>query len=338
MIEIQVPALGESVTEALVVKWLKSAGESVHFQETLVELETEKVTLEVYAPCDGILYEQRLIEGTRVAIGDILGTLQSDNAVIASPIPTPTPKPKSQNEKLPDELQDRLTKKIPLSPLRQTIAKRLKEAQNTAAILTTFNEIDMSSVIEMRARYKDLFEKEHGVRLGYMSFFIKAVIEGLRRVPALNAFIENDSITSHNYYDISVAIATAQGLVTPVIRDADLLDFVSLEKNIALFASKAKEGHLAMGDLKGGTFTLTNGGVFGSLLSTPILNPPQSGILGMHKIQDRPVVINGQIVIRPMMYVALSYDHRLVDGKDAVTFLTTVKDFVEMPGRFSLGI
>ena len=393
--QIVVPALGESVTEATVSKWLKSAGEAVAMDEPLVELETDKITLEVPAAAAGVLAAIEIAEGRTVEVGAVLGSIEASGDG-AAPATRPDPEPALQPPASPATGQSlspavrklveehgldptaiagtgkggRLTKgdvlahlassgaaaepapspapaaepspaglreeRVPMTRLRQRIAERLKEAQNTAAMLTTFNEVDMSAVIAMRARLRDAFEKKHGVRLGFMSFFVKAVVVALKEVPAVNAEIDGTDIVYKNHYDIAVAVGTEQGLVVPVLRDADALSFAGVEAGIADLGSRARDGKLAMQDLTGGTFTITNGGVYGSLLSTPILNPPQSGILGMHKIEKRPVAIDDEIVVRPMMYLALSYDHRIVDGREAVTFLVRVKECIEDPERILL--
>ncbi|MDE3060153.1 MAG: 2-oxoglutarate dehydrogenase complex dihydrolipoyllysine-residue succinyltransferase [Pseudomonadota bacterium] len=392
--DIVVPNLGESVTEATVAKWFKKAGDAVAADEPLVELETEKVTMEVNAPAAGRLKEIKVPEGKTVEVGTLLGTIEAGAAgAIAlkpepkttAPAPAPAPRPVPVAEKQPgpaarkllEETQipsssiqgtgkdGRITKgdvleaaatpgaknqapsiaptgraeeRVKMSKLRQVIAKRLKDSQNTAAILTTFNEIDMSNVIALRNEYKDAFEKKHGVRMGFMSFFVKAAVNALKEIPAVNAQIDGDELIYKNYYDIGVAVGTEQGLVVPVVRNADQLSFADIEKEINRLAGKAREGTLAMSDLTGGTFTVSNGGVYGSLMSTPIINPPQSGILGMHKTEERPIAIKGEVVIRPMMYVALSYDHRIIDGKESVTFLVRVKEAIEDPRRLLLGL
>lgn len=412
--ELIVPSLGESVSEATVSKWLKKVGESVKMDDPLVELETDKVTLEVNAPVNGILENIVAPEGTVVSVGKVLGSIgNSGNAEGQHPQPAPqsfqpsmTPFPSSvtpsgQAEPIlspaarkmaeeahiqPQDLQGtapggRVTKndvsqfetnraasaapptsqsdtayaitsassrqvqqiaqpeeRVRMTRLRQRIAERLKEAQNTAAMLTTFNEIDMSHVMATRDSYREKFEKRFGIKLGFMSFFVKAVVSALKEIPAVNAEIDGEYIIYKNYYDIGVAVAAPQGLVVPVVRDADHLNFAEIEMAIAQLGEKARTGKLSMEDLNGGTFTITNGGVFGSLMSTPILNPPQSGILGMHKIQKRPVVVDDRIDIRPMMYVALTYDHRVIDGREAVTFLVRVKENIEDPQRILLGV
>jgi 2-oxoglutarate dehydrogenase E2 component (dihydrolipoamide succinyltransferase) len=382
ILEIKVPALGESVNEANVGKWLKKAGESVTADTALVELETDKVTLEVYAPADGILSDVLAASGSNVKVGTILAKftpgkvnvipakagIQVDKGHIDSSIldsrlrgndnKVNTPEPKSNQHQMPaqhgqsnvaefiesasktkaaSKPGNRAELRAPMSRLRQRIAERLKSAQNTAAMLTTFNEIDMSAIMQLRSLYKETFEKKHGVKLGFMSFFVKACVQALKEQPILNSCIDGQDIVTKTYFDIGVAVSTPNGLVVPIIRDADHLSLADIEKTIGQLGKKGRDGKLTMEEMSGGTFTITNGGVFGSLLSTPIINPPQSAILGMHKTQDRPVVVNGQIVIRPMMYLALSYDHRLVDGKDAVTFLVTIKECLENPGRFLLG-
>ena len=391
--EIVVPALGESVTEATVSKWLKSAGDAVVVDEPLVELETDKITLEVPAAAAGVLGAIEVAEGRTVEVGAVLGSIEPGDGSAAS-APSPPARPEASPptaspslspavRRLVDEhgldpatiagtgKGGRLTKgdvlahlaatadgpkepapppapvaksapagareeRVPMTRLRQRIAERLKEAQNTAAMLTTFNEVDMSAVIAMRARLRDVFEKKHGVRLGFMSFFVKAAVVALKEVPAVNAEIDGTDIVYKNHYDIAVAVGTEQGLVVPVLRDADALSFAGIEAGIADLSGRARDGTLTMQDLTGGTFTITNGGVYGSLLSTPILNPPQSGILGMHKIEKRAVAVDDELTVRPMMYLALSYDHRIVDGREAVTFLVRVKECIEDPERILL--
>lgn len=393
--EIKVPAMGESVSEATVARWLKRAGESVTMDEILVELETDKVTLEVTAPASGTLQTIDADKGKNVSVGTLLGTILVGEVKSSAPankkieetlvypasaaLPlSPSVRRMLAEEKIdsleiagtgkggrltkgdvlayeekkeplktkaeavtppsPSYISDQREERVPMTRLRQKIAERLKSAQNTAAILTTFNEIDMSAIAKLRAQYKDSFEKKHDVRLGFMSFFVKACLKALREIPSVNAEIDGNDIIYKNHYDIGVAVSTPQGLVVPVIRDADILSFADIEKEVARLGQKAREGKLSMDDMTGGTFTITNGGVFGSLMATPILNPPQSGILGMHKIQDRPVVIEGKIEIRPMMYVALSYDHRIIDGKESVTFLVRVKEALENPERLLLDL
>ena len=402
MTDIVVPTLGESVSEATVAKWLKKAGDSVKKDETLVELETDKVSVEVSAPEAGVLGEIVANEGDTVGIGALLGRLGaagSQPAAAAAPkveapkaaaAPAPQPASNGAAKQAPPSVQriaseggvdvsgmtgsgkdGRLTKsdalsiienraasaqpaapqqtlvarpvgereeRVKMTRLRQTIARRLKEAQNAAAMLTTFNEADMSAIMAARNKYKDNFERKHGVKLGFMSFFVKACVAALKEIPNVNAEIDGDSIIYKNFYDIGIAVGTDRGLVVPVIRDADHKSMAEIEKEIGELGVKARDGHLKLEDLQGATFTISNGGVYGSLMSTPILNAPQSGILGMHKIQDRPVVVDKQIVIRPMMYLALSYDHRIVDGKEAVTFLVRVKEGLEDPERMLLDL
>ncbi len=406
MADIMTPALGESVTEATVARWTKKAGDAVRKDEILVELETDKVSLEVAAPADGVLEFIAAEEGATVVPGAVLGRM-AEGAAGAKPAPAPAAKkeepapapapapaveapkaapvagaplaPSAQRivaennldgsaiagsgkdgrvtkgdaiaalearanapaapaaPSAPREIHER-EERVRMTRLRQTIARRLKEAQNNAAMLTTFNEVDMSAVMALRNQYKDSFEKSHGVKLGFMSFFVKAVIHGLKHVPDVNAEIDGTDIIYKNHYDIGVAVGTEKGLIVPVLRDADALSLSGIEKGIGALGKKARDGQLAMDDLQGGTFTISNGGVYGSLMSTPILNAPQSGILGMHKIQERPMAIGGQVVIRPMMYLALSYDHRVVDGQGAVTFLVRVKEAIEDPQRLLLDV
>jgi 2-oxoglutarate dehydrogenase E2 component (dihydrolipoamide succinyltransferase) len=420
--EIRVPALGESVTEAIVGKWFKNAGDAVNVDEPLVELETDKVTVEVPAPVSGVLGEIKVTEGTTVAVGAVLGAISNGAAATTaaaaaaapapppkaapSPAPAPAARPAAnsqmppspaarkqmaeagvdaeqisgsgkrgqilkedvaaartqpapasapagvpqqiargvapvpipaQNLRLPSAANDAAREeRVRMTKLRQTIAQRLKDAQNTAAMLTTFNDVDMSAVMKLRSEYKELFEKRHGVKLGFMGFFVKACLQALKEIPAVNAEIDGNEIIYKNYYHIGVAVGTERGLVVPVVREADRMSLAEIEAHITDFGKRAREGKLGIEDMQGGTFTITNGGVYGSLLSTPILNAPQSGILGMHRIEERPVVVKGQVVARPMMYLALSYDHRIVDGKEAVAFLVRVKECLEDPQRFIL--
>ena len=394
--EIRVPALGESVTEATIAKWFKNVGDAVKADEPMVELETDKVTVEVPAPASGKLTSISAAAGTTVNVGALLGAIEEGAAgaaakpaatapaaapaalKIAEPTKAEAPlspavrKIVTENKLDPASIpatgrDGRLTKgdvieqlakpvampvslpaaasapsggeeRVKMSRLRLTIARRLKEAQNTAAMLTTFNEVDMSAVMALRNEFKEMFEKKHGVKLGFMSFFAKAVIQALKDVPAVNAEIDGEDLVYKNYYHLGVAVGTEKGLVVPVVRDADRMSFATIEKTVANYGKKARDGQLQIADMQGGTFTISNGGVYGSLMSTPILNAPQSGILGMHKIQDRPVAIGGQVVIRPMMYLALSYDHRIVDGKEAVTFLVRVKESLEDPQRALLDL
>ena len=407
-VEIKVPALGESVVEATVSKWMKASGETVKADEAIVELETDKVTLEVPSPINGVLSDIVAAEGATVGVDALLGLVEEGTApsVAAPTVKTPAasapaaPVPSLAAavhapaqamplspavRKLVDENNldpkaiaasgkgGRLTKadvlnaiekgvaapvvskalesapaaprmadnredRVPMSRLRRLIASRLKEAQNTAAMLTTFNEVDMSAVMALRAEYKEEFEKTHGARLGFMGFFVKAVISALREYPAVNAEISEDDIIYKNFYNIGVAVGTPQGLVVPVVKDAQTLSLAGIETTINDFGSRARDGKLSPTDMSGGSFTISNGGVYGSLMSTPILNPPQSGILGMHKIQKRPVAVGDKVEIRPMMYLALSYDHRIIDGREAVSFLVKVKGAIEDPRRMLLGV
>jgi len=422
--EIRVPTLGESVTEAEVIQWFKQAGDAVAVDEPLVELETDKVTIELPSPAAGVLAEITVETGETVEVDALLGMIgDGDGAVVkakpaaakeeakaepapkAEPEPAPAPAPAAASEsgnealspavkKLIDEndldpsmisgsgKDGRIVKgdvlavleakgaaapaAVPAAPiavpaaakpasapaadqgareervrmtrLRKTIATRLKEAQNTAAMLTTFNEVDLGAVMAARSQYKELFEKKHGVRLGFMSFFVKACITALKDIPAVNAEIDGDELVYKNFYNIGVAVGTDKGLVVPVLKDAQELSLAGIEKAINAYGQAARDGNLKIDDLQGGTFTISNGGVYGSLMSTPILNAPQSGILGMHKIQERPMVVDGEIQVRPMMYLALSYDHRIVDGKEAVTFLVRVKECLEDPQRLLLDL
>ncbi len=433
-VEIKVPALGESVTEATVGQWFKKPGDHVEIDEPLVELETDKVTVEVPAPSSGVLQDIKVTEGETVNIGTLLGTIaQGDNATQVKSVSKPeksnnqsapkqesqtlaaapenapsvkqaamppspaarkalaesnlkaedikgtgrrgqilkpdvtaakaTSSPKAQKPSIlsktavartaPEEVfpvpssemraptfpvDTAREERVKMSRLRQTIARRLKDAQNTAAILTTFNDVDMSAVMDMRKQYKELFLKRHNIKLGFMGFFVKACLQALKEIPAVNAEIDGADIVYKNYYNIGVAVGTDKGLVVPVIHDAERLSIAQIEAEIAEYGKRARDGRLGIQDMQGGTFTITNGGVFGSMLSTPILNAPQSGILGMHRIEDRPVALNGEVVVRPMMYLALSYDHRIVDGKEAVTFLVRVKECLEDPQRFLLDL
>ena len=395
-INLLVPALGESVVEATVAKWMKSSGDSVNADEPIVELETEKVTLEVPSPVSGILHEIVAHEGANVEVGALLGILSEEKSKEVGNNSEPTlekplakkPNNQSELEKKNEHLSPsvkriiteenldpsqvsstgkdgRITKgdvleslknqdksetiktsdknvfdeeRVPMSRLRRVVAKRLKEAQNTAAMLTTFNEVDMSSVMSLRSEYKDTFEKEHKIRLGFMGMFVKASIAALKAFPAVNAEINGDDIIYKKYNNIGVAVGTPQGLVVPVIKNAQNLSLSEIEKTINDMGTRAKDGKIGMDELSGGTFTISNGGVYGSLMSTPILNPPQSGILGMHKIQKRPIAVGDNIEIRPMMYLALSYDHRIIDGREAVSFLVKIKEIIEDPRRLILDI
>ena len=428
--EIKVPVLGESVSEATVAKWMKAPGDAVAMDEPLVELETDKVTLEVNSPSGGVLQSIDAPEGSEVGVGATLGVIDETATATAAPAakaekaaPTPTPAPAAEAPKpapapapaaapapapataaaampmspavrklvdendldpnkiagsgkdgrltkgdvlkaveagnakrsysapapgagaaapaaadLPPRPEDPREERVKMTRLRQAIARRLKDAQNTAAMLTTYNEVDMTNVMAIRAEYKDEFEKKHNVKLGFMSFFLKACISALKELPAVNAEIYGDELIYKNYYDIGVAVGTPQGLVVPIVRDADKLSFAGVEDTIAQLGRKARDGKLGIADMTGGTFTISNGGVYGSLMSSPILNPPQSGILGMHKIQQRPMAVGGEVKIRPMMYLALSYDHRIIDGREAVTFLVRVKDAIEDPRRLILDV
>ncbi|AAL02764.1 2-oxoglutarate dehydrogenase complex dihydrolipoyllysine-residue succinyltransferase [Rickettsia conorii] len=393
-VKIIVPSLGESITEATIAKWYKKQGDSVKTDELLLEIETEKVTLEVNAPCNGTIGKISKTEGANVAVGEEIGEINegasantagtNNESAKAQAVTQPTSeKPAVANNTLAPSVQKlvtenkldpnnikgtgrdgRITKgdvlatinttttsapaisksneervqRVRMSRLRKTIAQRLKDSQNTAAILTTFNEIDMSKVIALRNQYKEEFEKKHAVKLGFMSFFVKATIEALKLIPSVNAEIDGDDLVYKNYYDIGVAVGTEQGLVVPVVRDADKMGFAEVEKTIGILAKQAREGKLSMADLSGGTFSISNGGVYGSLLSTPIINPPQSGILGLHKTEERAVVIDGKIEIRPMMYIALSYDHRIIDGKEGVSFLVKIKQLIENPEKLLLNL
>jgi 2-oxoglutarate dehydrogenase E2 component (dihydrolipoamide succinyltransferase) len=405
MADIRVPTLGESVTEATVGKWFKQPGDAVAVDEPLVELETDKVTLEVPAPAAGVLSDIAVKNGDTVAVGALLGQIKEGagaapkaTAPTSKPAETPKPAPaaaaRSTEMPMPPSvrkmaaesgmdvskvagtgLHGQVTKgdmmaaieraaaaptpvaatavqmrapspaddaareeRLHMTRLRQTIARRLKDAQNTAAMLTTFNEVDMSAVMHMRNQYKELFEKKPGVKLGFMGFFVRACIQALKEIPAVNAEIDGTDIVYKNYYHIGVAVGTEKGLVVPVVREAGHMSLAQIEKTIADLGRRARDGSLKIEDMQGGTFTISNGGVYGSLMSTPILNAPQSGILGMHKIQERPVVVSGKIEARPMMYLALSYDHRIVDGRDAVTFLVRVKEGLEDPARIVLDL
>jgi 2-oxoglutarate dehydrogenase E2 component (dihydrolipoamide succinyltransferase) len=424
--DVQVPALGESITEGTLAQWLKKPGEAVAQDEPIASLETDKVSVEVPSPIAGVLTEQLVKEGDTVAVGAAIarideggtaaapatasteaatnpagagetpalkgdstapvaenegdddhittlspavrravleyhvdpskiqgtgkdGRLTKDDVIAAAqgqksevpqaktPPPPPPPAPAAL-ARAPATAGERREERVKMSRLRQTIAKRLKDAQNTAAMLTTFNDVDMSAVIDARTRYKDLFEKKHGIRLGFMAFFVKACALAAKDVPSVNASLEGDEIVYHDYLDVSIAVSAPKGLVVPVVRNADSMSFAEIEKTIAAYGKKAKEGTLTVDEMAGGTFTISNGGVFGSLLSTPIINPPQSAVLGMHRIEERPVVKDGEIVARPMMYLALSYDHRIIDGREAVTFLVRVKEAIEDPTRLLIDL
>lgn len=382
-IKIVVPILGESVSKATVAKWHKKVGESFNTDDLLVELETEKVTLEVNALSAGTLTLIEAIEGAAVEVGGLLAMMQEGAGMVLASAEVKSPyraitsnntsssailspaaskiaaeKGLDANKIVGTGKDNRITKedvmssnqnyatvaktcadnsvreeRVKMTRLRKTIATRLKESQNTAAILTTFNEVDMSEIFRIRKQYQEQFQEKHGTRLGFMSFFVKATVQALKDLPAVNAEIDGEDIVYKNYYDIGIAVGTEQGLVVPVLKDADKHSFANIEKNIANLGKKARDGKLTMADMSGATFSITNGGAYGSLLSTPIINPPQSGILGMHNIVERPVAINGEVVIRPMMYIALSYDHRIIDGKDAVLFLIKIKQLVERPEK-----
>jgi 2-oxoglutarate dehydrogenase E2 component (dihydrolipoamide succinyltransferase) len=410
-IEIKVPALPESVTDATLVGWHKKAGDRVSRDENLVDLETDKVVLEVPAPADGVLQEIRVEDGATVTAGDVLAVIaEGEGAAEAAPAAAPAEERQAPAEaeaatvgteraakagktspavrRLLDEHDldaamvsgsgkggritksdvmdflkadnssdvtpadrahaaepgeavvglERTEQRVPMTRLRARIAERMVAAQHAAAMLTTFNEVDLTEVMALRSRYKDAFEKKHGVRLGFMSFFTKAAVEGLKKFPVVNASVEDNDIVYHNYYDIGIAVSSERGLMVPVLRDVDQMSFARFEAELAAMAKKAQEGTIGMDDLTGGTFTITNGGIFGSMMSTPILNPPQSAILGMHNIQQRPMVVNGEIRIRPMMYLAVTYDHRIIDGREAVQFLVTIKEQLEDPGRLLLQV
>ena len=404
-IEIKVPALPESVSDATLVAWHKNVGESVSRDENLVDLETDKVVLEVPAPVGGVIEEIKVADGATVVAGDILavltegGTVEMDTPateVVAQSEPKPAAAEtaaktiktspavrrlleehdldatmvtgsgkdgrvtkadvmeflkgdQSSNvtpgDPTPDIADDsevvaleRKEQRVPMTRLRSRIAERMVDAQHKAAMLTTFNEVDLTEVMSMRKRYRDAFEKQHGVRLGFMSFFAKAAVEALKKFPVVNASVEDSDIVYHNYYDIGIAVSTERGLMVPVLRDVDQMSFAQFETELGAMAQKAQDGSIGMDDLTGGTFTITNGGIFGSMMSTPILNPPQSAILGMHNIQQRPMVMDGEIKIRPMMYLAVTYDHRIIDGREAVQFLVTIKEQLEDPGRLLLQV
>lgn len=354
MIEIKVPVLPESISEATVALWHKKPGESVQMDDVIVEIETDKVVLEVPAEESGVLDEIIAKEGETVTEKQLLGTIndkpiKEPKESIKEPkesmkddIPAPEKTPESIN-KAPAPVAiaqtgNRTEERVPMSRLRKTIADRLHSATQNTAMLTTFNEIDMSAILTMRGSYKEAFEKKYGVKLGFMSFFVKAAVEALKKFPAVNAYLDGEDIVYHAYCDVSVAVSSDRGLVVPVLRDAHKMAMHDIERNIIDFGNRAQSGDLTVEEMIGGTFTISNGGVFGSLLSTPILNSPQSAILGMHKTQERPVVVDGEIVIRPMMYLALSYDHRIIDGKDAVQFLIAIKDALEDPTRLLLKV
>ena len=351
--DIIVPTLGESIVEATVSKWLKQEGDYVDVDEPIVELETDKVTLEVPANISGLIEKVIISEGETVEVGQILGSLkegekkpssskqdvQSEQKTAKNLSIEPEKEIKKDLEISDQNLKtSKQEERVPMSRLRKAIAKRLKEAQNNAAMLTTYNEVDMTEVMKIRSNFQPDFEKKHSVKLGFMSFFVKASIEALKEFPAVNAEINNEEIIYKNYYNIGVAVGTSEGLVVPVLKNAEHMSFPEIEKNIVSFGTKAREGSITISDMSDGTFTISNGGIYGSLMSSPILNPPQSGILGMHKIQKRPIAINDKIEIRPMMYLALSYDHRIIDGREAVSFLVKVKENIEDPQRILIGV
>ena len=405
LIEVKVPALPESVTDATLLTWRKAAGEAVHKDENLVDLETDKVVLEIPASRDGVLAEIKQPSGTVVRAGAVIAVIDTEAVASVAPAAVAAPAIASAPAAVADEpraatprkaaaktmrvgpaarklareqnvdlqqvvsdsgtvskadvlaqaavaaapvsgemppppvrVESRPEQRVAMTRLRARIAERLKQAQETAAILTTFNEVNMQPVMDLRARYQERFVKEHGVKLGFMAFFTKAVVEALKKFPLVNASIDGEDIVYHGYFDIGIAVGSPRGLVVPILRNADRMSFADIEKTVADFGGRARDGKLALDELTGGTFTISNGGIFGSLLSTPILNPPQSAILGMHKIQERPVAENGTVVIRPMMYLALSYDHRIIDGHDAVLFLVAIKDALEDPARILLQV
>lgn len=374
LIDVKTPELSDSITEGTLLEWHKQAGATVVRDETLIDLETDKVILEISAPASGVLMELLRDNGAVVKAGEVIARIENGEPEPAAPsLPgSAPPPPVSRQEKAeeagesmvqdkpapavpatmpkalatpsksappaPDTRRGRNERREPMSRLRARIAERLLAAQHSAAILTTFNEVNMQPVMDLRARYREDFQREHGVKLGFMSFFVKAAILALKQFPIVNAALDGNDIVHHDYYDIGIAVSTTRGLVVPILRDADCRGFAEIERAIGDFAQRAEALQLTLEELSGGTFSISNGGVFGSLLSTPILNPPQSAILGMHKIQERPIAENGQVVIRPMMYLALSYDHRLIDGRDAVQFLVEMKAALEDPARLMLGI
>ncbi len=340
--EVQVPELSESVSSGTLLAWRKAVGDTVVRDEILVDLETDKVVLEISAPAAGVLSEILVPEGGVVQVGQViahLGTAGKAGEVASKAVSLGMSPPVIEKTTIPAETggsSARNERRVPMTRLRLRIAERLKEAQNTAAMLTTFNEVNMQPVQQVRQRYKDSFQQEHGVKLGLMSFFVKAICHALKQYPVINARVDGRDILYHDYCDIGVAVSSERGLVVPVLRDAETLGLADVERRIGDFARRANALKLQIEELEGGTFTITNGGIFGSLMSTPILNPPQSAVLGLHKIQDRPIAENGQVVIRPMMYLALSYDHRIIDGREAVSFLASVKESIEDPARLLL--
>jgi len=348
-VEIKVPAVGESISSGIISLWHRQDGDYVRTGDLLFTLDTDKVSTEVAAQAAGLV-RIKVPADQEVKIGEVVGLLEEAPEPAAAPVAAASPPPAvSESPSSPPsasapaptapvelEPQERRVTRKKLSPLRKKISTQLVAAQRNAAILTTFNECDMSAVMKLRADVQETFQAKHGVKLGFMSFFIKAVVDALQAEPHINSRLDGDELVTNHFYDIGVAVGTERGLIVPVIRDADRKTFTELEKDLAHYAKKARDGAITIDDLQGGVFTISNGGVYGSLLSTPILNPPQSGILGMHKIQERPVAVDGQVVIRPMMYLALSYDHRVVDGKEAVTFLVRIKDAIENPLRLFL--
>lgn len=335
--EMKVPSMGESVTEAVIATIFKKDGDKVRLDEEILELETEKTNQALFANATGTL-QLKVSQGQKVAIGDTVAIITEGE--VAEPSPTPPPKKAEKVEKKepPKSTPEGRETRQKLSRVREIIAKRLVEAQHTAALLTTFNEVDMSSVIEIRTKHQERFQEKYGTRLGFMSFFVKAVVEALKAVPQLNSYIDGDEIVQRHYFDLGVAVGTDRGVIVPVIKNCDTLSFAEIEIQLQNFAKLAKESKIAASDLSGGSFTISNGGVYGSLLSTPILLPPQAGILGMHKIEKRPVVLDDKIVIRQMMYLALTYDHRIVDGKEAITFLVKIKSELEDASNLLLGL
>jgi 2-oxoglutarate dehydrogenase E2 component (dihydrolipoamide succinyltransferase) len=335
-VELVVPSVGESITEVEIGEWLKTEGEHVDQHDPIVVIETEKVTVELPAPAAGVITRQLKHKGEKAAVGDVIGILEEKQAE-KQVEKTPSP-PRAKTEAPPERAADPREEIVPMTPIRRRIAERLVDAQKNAALLTTFNQVDMSDVIRLRKEHQDGFQKKYGTKLGFMSFFVKASIEALKMVPQINAEIRGHDIVYRHYYDIGIAVGGAKGLVVPILRGAELLSFAEIEIKIADFATRAQENKLKVDELQGGTFTISNGGIYGSLLSTPIVNPPQSGVLGLHAIEDRPIAQNGAVVIRPMMYLALTYDHRIVDGREAVTCLKRIKEVIEEPARMLLEV
>jgi len=354
-VELVVPSVGESITEVEIGDWLKNEGEYVDADEPVVVIETEKVTVELPSPASGTLRSLLKQKGEKATVGDVIGYLEEGDGVRTSrPVEREktverAPEPAAVVESQPtvrdpeskphvEASHDRAEEIVPMTPIRRRIAERLVEAQKTAALLTTFNQIDMSAVMALRKKHQEVFQSRYGIKVGFMSFFVKASIEALKLVPQINAEVRGHDIGYRNYYDLGIAVGGGKGLVVPVIRNAERLSFAEIERKIAEFAQRAQENKLKLEELQGGTFTISNGGIYGSMLSTPIVNPPQSGVLGLHMIEDRPIALNGEVVIRPMMYVALTYDHRIVDGREAVTFLKRIKDVIEDPARMLLEV